>query len=139
MQFYGFIVWKKNMNQKTHEVNKRHMTVSGRLLLLLSVILVTVIGGYLLSFTNDPMPYVDAFTTGASIIAMIISIKMYSEQWWIWCGVNIFSIYLWYGDLMTGSDNYATLLMWSVYLVNAIIMLVKWEKEIRITQKEGVL
>lgn len=131
MQFYGFYIWKNNMNKETHEVNKRHMTFKGRVLLLFSLCIVTIFGGFLLSLTNDPMPYVDAFTTGASIIAMIISIKMYSEQWWIWCAVNIFSIYLWYGDLMKDSDNFATLLMWCVYLLNAIIMLIKWEKEIK--------
>ena len=135
MQFYGFYVWNKNMNQDTHEVKKMHMTFKGRLLLLLSIVSVTVVGGLLLSFTSDPMPYVDAFTTGASIIAMIISIKMYAEQWWIWCAVNIFSIYLWYGDLKAGSDNFGTLLMWCVYLLNAIAMLIKWEKESR--KKEG--
>ena len=31
---------------------------------------------------------------------------------------------------MLGSESIATLLMWIVYLGNAIIMLVKWEKEI---------
>ena len=53
----------------------------------------------------------------------------FAEQWWIWVAVNVFSVYMWWCNFMTGSDNMATLLMWVVYLGNAIIMLVKWEKE----------
>ena len=36
---------------------------------------------------------------------------------------------MWWCNFVAGSDNLATLLMWVVYLVNAIIMCVKWERE----------
>lgn len=78
---------------------------------------------------GDALPFVDSFTTVSSVIAMIISVKMYSEQWWIWILVDVFSVYMWWSDFTSGSDNMATLLMWVVYLGNAIIMYVKWEKE----------
>ena len=60
---------------------------------------------------------------------MIVSVKMYSEQWWIWILVDIFSVYMWWTQFKIGQDNMATLLMWIVYLGNAIIMCIKWEKE----------
>ena len=60
---------------------------------------------------------------------MIVSVGMYAEQWWIWLIVDVFSVYMWWCDFRSGSDNVATLLMWSVYLINAIIMMIKWEKE----------
>jgi nicotinamide mononucleotide transporter len=131
MQFYGFYIWSKNMNTETHEVNKRHMTNRGRLLLLLSIIIGTVAFGYILKHFGDAMPFVDSFTTVSSVIAMIISIKMFTEQWWVWIAVDVFSVYMWWCDFTSGSDNMATLLMWIVYLGNAIIMCVKWEKEAR--------
>lgn len=131
MQFYGFYVWSKNMNTETHEVNKKHMTNRSRLLLLSSVVVGTIAFGYVLKSFGDAMPFVDSFTTVSSVIAMIISIKMFTEQWWIWIAVDVFSIYMWWCDFSSGSDNMATLLMWIVYLGNAIIMCVKWEKEAR--------
>ena len=67
----------------------------------------------------------------SSVIAMIVSVKMYSEQWWIWIAVDVFSVYMWWTNFTIGNDNMATLLMWIVYLLNAIIMCIKWEKEIR--------
>ena len=93
------------------------------------MIMSTFVCGLGLKELGDAMPFVDSFTTVSSIIAMILSVKMYSEQWWIWIFVDIFSVYMWWCDFNAGSDNVATLLMWAIYLGNAIIMCIKWEKE----------
>lgn len=129
MQFVGFYVWSKHMNNNTKEVEKRHMTWNGRFILLISIIVSTYLYGLLLNHLGDAMPFIDSFTTASSIIALIISVSMYAEQWWIWVAVDIFSVYMWWCNFASGSDNMATLLMWVVYLGNAIIMLIKWEKE----------
>ena len=131
MQFVGFYIWSKNISSQTGEVKKRHMKNLERFIWLGAIIVGTFIYGILLKYLGDAMPYVDSFTTVCSVIAMIVSVKMFSEQWWIWVAVNVFTIYMWWMDFMAGSDNIATLLMWVVYLFNAIIMLIKWEKEIR--------
>ena len=138
MQFYGFSIWSKNMNAETCEVKKIHMKKSGRIFTLLSIGAGTVGYGFLLKSMGDAMPFVDAFTTASSVIAMIVSIKMYAEQWWIWIGVNVFSVYMWYCDISAGSYNWATLLMWSVYLLNSVIMCVKWEKEVKENGKVSI-
>ena len=131
MQFYGFYVWSKHMNLETHEVKKKHMTNNGRLLLLTSIIIGTIGYGFVLKYLGDAMPFVDSFTTVSSVIAMIISVKMFSEQWWIWIFINIFSIYMWLCDISLGSHNFGTLLMWITYLANSVIMCIKWEREVK--------
>ena len=131
MQFVGFFVWSKNMNSQTHEVIKRHMKNSMRIGLVIIVALSTFLYGLFLAYLGDVMPFVDSFTTITSIIAMIVSIGMYSEQWWLWLAVNTFSVYMWWCNFTSGSDNMATLLMWIVYLISGIMMLIKWEKEIK--------
>lgn len=131
MQFVGFFVWSKHMNEETSEVAKRKMKPLGLLLMVGSIALSTYLYGLFLKHLGDAMPFVDAFTTVSSVAAMIISVRMYAEQWWIWVAVDVFSVYMWWCDFRSGSDNMATLLMWVVYLGNAIIMLIKWEKEAR--------
>lgn len=131
MQFVGFYVWNKHMNDKTKEVEKKHMNWRYRLILLVSVAVCTYLYGLILNYMGDAMPFIDSFTTVSSVIAMIISVKMFAEQWWIWVAVDIFSIYMWWCNFILGSDNIATLLMWIIYLGNAVIMLIKWEKEAR--------
>lgn len=129
MQFIGFYTWSRHINRETHEVEKRRMKWSGRLLAAGCVLLGTLGYGMVLEKLGDAMPYIDAFTTVTSVAAMILSVKMFAEQWWIWVAVDVFSVYMWWNDFRSGSDNMATLLMWAVYLINAVIMLVKWERE----------
>lgn len=136
MQFVGFYIWSKNMNTETHEVDKHHMKMMGRIAMVLAIAVGTIAYGYLLKYMGDAMPFVDAFTTVSSVVAMIVSVKMFAEQWWIWIVVDVFTVYMWACDYMAGNDNMATLLMWIVYLGNAIIMCIRWEKEIR--RKENV-
>jgi len=131
MQFVGFYIWSKNMNEETHEVTKKHMKNVGRIGMVVAIAVGTVIYGYILKFLGDAMPFVDAFTTVSSVVAMIVSVKMFSEQWWIWIAVDIFTVYMWARNFLDGNENMATLLMWIIYLGNAIIMCIRWEKEIR--------
>lgn len=131
MQFVGFIVWSRHMNGDTKEVAKRHMGWPGRGLLVLAVIAATGGYGVVLKAMGDVMPFVDAFTTVSSVIAMVISVRMYAEQWWIWVAVDVFTVYMWFCNFIAGQENMATLLMWVVYLGNAVLMLIKWEREAR--------
>lgn len=130
MQFVGFFVWAKNINPETAEVKKRHMSNWQRLITFAVIGITTYIYGLVLKSLGDAMPYVDSFTTVCSVIAMIISIRMFSEQWWIWVAVNIFSVYMWWTNFSVGQDNFATLLMWIIYLGNALMMLIKWENDV---------
>lgn len=131
MQFVGFYIWSKNMNEETNEVDKKHMSNKWRLITLVLMIGATVGYGFILKMLGDAMPFVDSFTTVSSVVAMIVSVKMFSEQWWIWILVDVFSVYMWWCDFAAGSDNMATLLMWVIYLGNAVIMCVRWEKEVK--------
>lgn len=131
MQFVGFYIWSKHIDSETHEVEKRHMKNSGRLLMVLVIAVSTVAYGFLLKYLGDVMPFVDSFTTVSSLVAMIVSVRMFAEQWWIWITVDVFTVYIWACNFAAGNDNIATLLMWIVYLGNALIMCVRWEKEIR--------
>lgn len=136
MQFYGFYVWYKNMNKETHEVSKRHMNNKTRIIYLIAIILATFGFAAFLRYIGDAMPLIDSFTTVASVFAMIISIRMYAEQWWLWIFVDICSVIMWVNAYMMGNDSMATLLMWIVYLGNAIIMCIKWEAEVRKNNKK---
>ena len=117
------------MNQQTHEVVKKRMGTRGRLIMTASVVLGTLGYGWLLQRMGGALPYVDALSTVVSVVAMIISVKMYMEQWILWIVVDVVTIVMWGVSFWQGSDSIATLLMWVVYLCNAVIMYVKWERE----------
>ncbi len=133
MMFVGFFSWKNNMDSETGEVKKRRMSGAARLWLVVAILAFTAVFGFVLKLMGDALPYVDSFTTVSSVIAMIVSIKRYSEQWWIWLAMNVFSVYMWWMNFATGSENIATLIMWMVYLINGIFILIKWESDLRKT------
>lgn len=129
MQFYGIYVWSKHMNAETHEVEKKEMKFKGKLILGASVLGATIGYGYLLKLMGGALPYIDALSTVVSVVAMIVSIKMYAEQWILWIIVDIVTVIMWAIAFAQGNDSIATLLMWIVYLGNAVVMYVKWIKE----------
>ncbi len=131
MMFVGFFSWKNNMDIETGAVKKRRMSGGGRMWLAASILVFTAAFGFLLKLMGDALPYVDSFTTVSSVIAMIVSIKRYAEQWWIWLAVNAFSVYMWWVNFASGNENIATLIMWAVYLINGIIILIKWEADLK--------
>lgn len=129
MQFYGIYVWSKHMDNKTHEVIKRHMSTKGRGLLGMIVIVATVAYGFALKALGGALPFVDALSTVISVVAMIVSIKMYMEQWVLWVIVNVVTVVMWVVAFVNGNESIATLIMWIIYLANAVIMHFKWARE----------
>ena len=129
MQFYGIYVWSKHMNTQTHEVEKKKMKLKGKIILWISVMGATISYGFVLKLIGGKLPFVDALSTVVSVVAMIISIKMYAEQWLLWIVVDVVTVIMWAITFAQGNDSIATLLMWIIYLGNAIIMYVKWLKE----------
>jgi len=129
MEVIGFISWKKHINAESQEVIKRKMTWMNRLLWGICIIALTGIFSYIMNLTNNQQPILDSFSAICNITAMIIAIKRYAEQWWIWLIVNVLHVILWFNDFNANGVNIAILLMSCVYLINSIIMLVKWTRE----------
>ncbi|MGM9972697.1 MAG: nicotinamide riboside transporter PnuC [Clostridiaceae bacterium] len=131
LQFYGLYIWSRNINPETYEVSKRRMATKERILLLFIVGVGTSLYGLLLQKLGGALPFVDALSTMVSIVAMIVSIKMFVEQWMLWIIVDVVTVVMWAVAFAKGKDSIATLIMWLIYLGNAIIMHFKWAKEAR--------
>lgn len=135
LQFYGIYIWSKNMNSETHEVIKARMNNKNRLFIFFGVLLATLIYAFILNNLGGNLPFIDSLSTIISVAAMVISIKMYMEQWLLWIVVNIITVIMWVFAFFNGTDSIATLLMWIIYLGNAIIMYYKWKKEADVNYK----
>ena len=51
------------------------------------------------------------------------------EQWVLWIVVDVVSVGMWIYAFINKTGDMATVLMWSVFLINGIIMLIKWLKD----------
>ncbi len=125
----GWILWAKNVNSETNEVYKKRMTWKQDI----AVVIISIIGifgySFILKQLGGNLPLIDSMSTVLSVIAQILMIKRFAEQWVIWILVDVVSVIMWVVALFGEGQSIAVLLMWSVYLANAVIMYVKWRKE----------
>ncbi len=125
----GWILWAKNVNSETNEVYKKRMTWKQDI----AVVIISIIGifgySFILKQLGGNLPLIDSMSTVLSVIAQILMIKRFAEQWVIWILVDVVSVIMWVVALFGEGQSIAVLLMWSVYLANAVIMYAKWRKE----------
>lgn len=125
----GWVAWIKHMDKEKNEVYKKRMTWKQDVILTF-ISVVGVLGySYVLKLLGGNLPMVDSMSTVFSVIAQILMIKRFMEQWIIWIIVDIVSVIMWIAAFFNGGESIAVLIMWSVFLVNAVIMFVKWLKE----------
>ena len=129
MQFVGWFMWKKHMDGKTKEVEKTRLTVS-RQILLLVLSAVSICGyGLVLKRLGGNLPFIDSMSPCLSVLAMLLSVRRLMEQWIVWIVVDVVTVFMWFADYQKGGTDIATLLMWCIYLLNAMFMFVKWFRE----------
>lgn len=127
MIIIGIISWKKNMGEE--EVKARNLSVRGLILLVVSIVVSTLLYSGFLKILGGAFALVDSTSTVISIIATILMITRYSEQWILWIIVNIVSVLLWFMALQSGSNGGITMLvMWTAYLFNSIYGWWNWRK-----------
>ena len=131
--FVGFFAWKSKMDNTTFEVKKKVLNFKSKIALILICLTGTIILGIILKFfTDDALPFIDAFTTFASIVATILAIKRYNEQWFLWTCVNAVEVILWTIRAFQGAENsIISLVMWTIFLIIGIIMWIRWSNQIK--------
>ena len=129
MNFVGWFAWKKHMNDKTGEVIKECLTLKKSMAVYAVTAVAIVIYGFVLDKLGGNLPYIDSMSTVISVVAQVLSIKRLMEQWVLWIVVDVVTVIMWAVHFAQGGETIATLAMWSVYLVNAIIMFIRWYKE----------
>lgn len=129
MIIIGIITWKKNMQDDNAEVKARNLTLKGLIILIVGS--VAAIAGYsmVLNMLGGHFALVDAASTTLSIIATILMLARYSEQWLVWIFVNVLSVALWIMAFAKGDSAAITLIvMWSAYLINSTYGYINWRK-----------
>lgn len=129
MNVVGWIAWTKHMNEDTGEVSKQKMSGKSGLITYALTAIAIVAYGYILKIMGGNLPYIDSMSTIVAIVAQILSVKRLTEQWILWIVVDVVSVIMWGINFAQGGESIATLAMWSVYLINAIVMYIKWYKE----------
>lgn len=137
IQFIGYFTWKRKMSAETGTVKAKTMTKKQ---LFLTIILSAVgIFAYaqLLIVLGGNTPYLDSTSTVLSVIAQLLMLMMFAEQWLLWIIVNIVSVAMWMFPALKGDQAAISMvIMWSAYLINAIYGYINW---IKMAKKEKAI
>lgn len=129
MNIVGFFMWKDHLDSKEN-VRMLKLGMKKFLVVVAGCLLSILILGYGLSMiSTQNTPYIDAITNVLSVVATLLMVKRYKEQWIIYILINIFTIVMWSIRAFNGSgDAPLMIVMWSAYLINAIYGYYVWNK-----------
>ncbi|RXZ83760.1 nicotinamide riboside transporter PnuC [Paenibacillaceae bacterium] len=128
MNAIGFLMWKKHRHGG--KLAMRQMDLRNLFLVAVACVLCSLALGFGLSrIPAQNSPYIDALTTVLSVVATLLMVRRFKEQWLVYIVLNIFTVLLWVIRTVDGSpDGMLMIVMWSAYLVNAIYGYYTWNK-----------
>lgn len=138
-QFWGLAIWLQAMRRAragqgaAPSVEKVAQDVQTRRLSLpwiVGVLLILAGGSWayslLLTEWGSNQPQVDAFTTVIAIIAQVLMVYRFREQWIGWLVLNAVQIYLW--STVEGGGNVAIMAMYLGFIANSTYGWYNWTK-----------
>ena len=126
MAFYGWYQWR-GANRKTASLRVSKWRAKQHVIALALIATLTFISGSLLnSGTDANLPYLDSFTTWASVVTTFMVARKILENWFYWLVIDSVSIYL-YLD----RELYFTSLLFAIYIVIIFFGWFAWNRSYR--------
>lgn len=123
MAAFGWQQWRL-AKDGSNSLQVSTWSVRQHLVALVSIALLTFVSGYLLnSGTDAKLPFLDSFTTWASVVTTFMVARKVLENWIYWLVIDSVSIYL-YLD----RELYFTALLFAVYIVIIFFGWFSWLK-----------
>ena len=128
MNFIGFYLWSKHKDNESGEVEGKKLTGRQTVILFAAVAVVVLVYWQILSRIGGQLALIDAMSTIFSVVALIMQVARYAEQWLLWIIVNVVSVVMWL--LLIGKDSSAItmVVMWVAYLFNSVYGYYNWRK-----------
>lgn len=128
MNFVGFYLWSRHKDEESGDVEGKTLTMKQLVILLITVAVVVIVYWQILSHIGGQLALIDAMSTVFSVVALIMQVARYAEQWLLWIIVNVVSVVMWV--LLLGKDPSAVtmVVMWVAYLFNSVYGYINWKK-----------
>jgi len=122
---YSFWFWTRKTNIKQplviNNITKKAALYifCGFLVIYLTVVFL------LLKFTNSDIPYIDAFISTTSIIAVYMLMKKYIQSWFVWFVTDLVTVFT-----LIEKELYITITLYAFYMFFTIIGYLEWRKKL---------
>jgi nicotinamide mononucleotide transporter len=125
MAVYGWYQWTHggtNGGKEQHSLAVRSMSSRQHTLVIFIIAAFSIVSGYLLSeHSTAAWPYVDSFTTWASVITTYLVTQKYLQNWLYWIVIDAVSVPLYIDRGLS-----LTALLFVAYVIIAVIGYFKW-------------
>ena len=121
MAIYGWINWnKKSQIDKNYVIS---WSYQNHIVAILLILILTVISGFSLQKTDAVYPYLDSFTTWASVITTFMVAQKILSNWIFWIIINSVAIFLNFDR-----ELYLTVILLMTYQVMSVYGYYQWRK-----------
>lgn len=123
---YGVYCWRNRLSNNSLQVQTRRLSIKLIAWGMVLIALFSWLTGWLLArFTDDPQPYMDAFTTVPAIAAQLLMVLAYREQWYLWLVVDVLAVVMWFR-----AENYCMAAQYIFWCVNCIYGYIQWTRQL---------
>ena len=130
MAVYGWQQWTRggsSADGKSHTLEVQSMTNKQHVLVIAAITVLTAASGYLLGeHSSAAWPYVDSFTTWASVITTYLVTRKYLQNWLYWIVIDAVSV-----PLYIDRGLNLTALLFFAYIIMAVIGYFSWLGHLR--------
>ena len=124
---FGVFLWKKNMkkndNGTEQVVAKKFKPWHWAATIVVTVITTVLLGKFGDSILGSTLPYLDAFTVALAVIAQLLMVWRYREQWFVWVVIDVASLAMF---VMLG--QWSMVIMYVSWTINALYGWHNWTK-----------
>ena len=121
MAIYGWMNWnKKSQIDKNYVIS---WSYQNHIVVILLILILTVISGFSLQKTDAVYPYLDSFTTWASVITTFMVAQKILSNWIFWIIINSVAIFLNFDR-----ELYLTVILLMTYQVMSVYGYYQWRK-----------
>ncbi len=128
MAVFGWYQWTRGGNNQSsgkHALTIRSMSKRQHALVIGATVVLSLVSGYLLSENSSAAwPYIDSFTTWASVITTWLVARKYLQNWLYWIVIDSVSVPLYIERGLS-----LTALLFVAYVVIAIIGYFSWRAQ----------
>lgn len=123
MAIYGYFLWSKNDNTKDNLPITSWSWSKQLLFIAIGATLTIITAQYLESINASQSPYLDAGVTVFAMINTVLMAKKILQNWHYWIIIDASAIVL-----FAQNGYYATVVMYSIYLILAVIGMFSWQR-----------
>jgi len=123
MAIYGYLLWRRHGNAEDNLSITSWPIINQLQLILVGGFITYAVGLYLTQSAISQSPYLDAGVTVFSVLNTWLMAKKVLQNWLYWIVIDSAAIVLY-----AQNGYYATIVMYSVYLILAVIGFISWQK-----------